>query len=85
MIYTINYCSESGSFSHSPTDVDHVQSLAKAKSMLKYWGYQHEQVGTDKNYAYLYIFKGLYDDTTDIYPDKIARFGKRGGINISNC
>lgn len=85
MKYTINFCSESNSFGHSPTDVEHVSSLKKVRWHLDYWGQQHEAVGSDKNYAYLIVYHGKYDDVTDLYPDRVARFGERGGINIYNC
>lgn len=85
MKYTITEVSNSSSFGYDATDVKHTNNLKEAKQILQHWGELHEQVGTALDYAYIYIFKGFYEDVTDIYPDITMYFGPRGGIKVENC
>lgn len=86
MIYSILYCSNSGSFGDI-TDCEIVHSKAEIKYALEYWANQHSLAGTNPNQAYLLVFKGkLQDnDSTDYYPDFQAFLGKRGGLTLSPC
>lgn len=85
MKYTVAEVTNSGSFGYDPTDLKYASNLEDCKGILYRWGRMHEQVGTTMDYAYIYIFKGVFDDVTDMYPDKMMYFGPRGGIKVENC
>lgn len=85
MKYTTIQSTESNCFSHDPSDVTWIDNLDDAKQILDQWGDLHEQVGTDRQYAVVLLFKGKIHDTTDLYPDKVVCYGPRGGIRVENC
>jgi hypothetical protein len=80
-IYTLQQCSESGSFAApSGTNVYHAANLADLDWYLDNWEEQHDRVGSDSAGAQLLVWRGRLDDVTDVYPDFLCRRGPRGGL-----
>ena len=78
--YTLQLCSESGSFScPEGDDIRHATSRADVSWYLDNWADKHDRVGSDSQEAYAVVFKGRLDSVQDIYPDYIVRIGPRGG------
>ena len=84
MKYTIQLCSESGSFGHPfGDDVEHANGLAGLKELFDYWQRQHDIVGSDRADARMLVWISYIDDVTDIYPDFEILAGIRGGFRKS--
>jgi hypothetical protein len=81
MLYTIQTISDSGSFAQPwGDDIKHCSSLADIRWHLDNWADQHSQVGSEESDAAVRVWKGRYDNVTDLYPDFDCRLGPRGGM-----
>ncbi len=86
MKYTYQTHSESGSFAPPEgRDVEHANSKDELDSALNGWKYVHGTVGSDPEAACLIVWFGHLDDVTDIYPDRVANYGPRGGFHLHPC
>ena len=84
MKYTIQYCSESGSFACPENDdVEHVKGLNGIRACLDYWTEQHDMVGSDSSLASLWVVYGFKDNLD--YPDFIVSVGPCGGLRRLNA
>jgi len=77
---TYQLVSESGSFAApSGKDLRH-GTRETADHLLSDWASAHDRVGSDRIDASLLVWKGYYEDVTDIYPDYQVKYGTRGGF-----
>lgn len=82
MRYTIQLHTESGCFATPQgDDVRHCTSQADIRWHLDNWAdtvsrYSEEPVE-------VLVWRGTFEDVTDIYPDWVAKLGPRGGMHLS--
>ncbi len=85
MKYTIQPHTDSGNFAAPFGDqsLSHCRSRAECHGILQDWQDTVCRYG-DAPVSAL-VWKGFYDDTTDVYPDFELTFGPRGGIVWNPC
>ena len=85
-MYTYQTVSESGSFgSPEGSDVEHARNKRDLRRALERWQDAHDRVGSDEQLASLIVWKGEFDDVTDVYPDFEVKPGPRGGARFEGC
>lgn len=80
-LYTLQFITESGSFS-APCgdDVEHCRNLKQLKAALEYWDSEVQALSEYRGEAL--VWYGRHPDVTDIYPDALATIGPRGGLHL---
>lgn len=63
-------------------DVEHVASLDAARRSLQSAHKEAERYGAAYTPSTALLWKGEHDDVTDLYPDRQAVMGPRGGVQI---
>ena len=80
--YSYQNVTESGSFTNDSLTY-HARTKNELDCALSNWEAMHSRVGSDPEYAQLYVWYGCYNEqTVPEYPDAIAYRGPRGGFNI---
>ena len=82
--YTVQFYI-SGYANPEGTIVEHYNSLSAIKAALQSEHDRAEQYGAGYEPSEAIIWIGCYDDVTDLYPDKQAIMGSRGGVTIQSC
>jgi len=67
------------------SDVQHYNSLESIARALQSEHDSAENYGAGYEPSKAIIWKGELDSVQDIYPDKVAIIGPRGGVSFSNC
>jgi hypothetical protein len=81
MHYTYQTCSDSGSFSAAHDDeCEHATNLRGLHFALENWQETHDRVGSDRQLAYLTVWRGRLEDVTNVDSAFVLRSGPRGGI-----
>jgi hypothetical protein len=87
MNYTIQTHSNSGSFA-SPDgaqSLHYARNRQDAESVLIDWANDHPRMGADEHDATCLVWRGCYDDVSDLYPDWELTLGPRLGVHWCPC
>lgn len=80
MKYTVQLFADSGNWATpAPDDVRHCNSKADVAWHVDNWADTVERLN-DRQCVTALVWKGKYDDVTDLYPDYEITIGPRGGI-----
>jgi hypothetical protein len=85
MRYTVQTFSSCGNFAVPQTDEVHrADNKREAEDVLDFWADEVERYA-ERQHATALVWKGEYDDTTDVYPDFELTIGPKGGIAWNPC
>jgi len=83
MNYTIQLYTESGNFA-APEGKDVIHCTNKADILWELERWQDEVHQYDEAPCGALVWRGVYRDVTDLYPDNEATLGPRGGLRLQN-